>query len=311
MMGESALHVGVDVGGTTVVAAAVADDGTVSLVREAPTPRPSQGAAALERALAEAVWAVCGDTAPASVGIAAAAFVDSDRRHAQFAPHLAWRGEAVADRMEALLGVPVLIENDATCAAWGEASLGAARHRRSSITLTVGTGIGGGIVLDGHLVRGAQGMAGEFGHMCVDPRGPQCPCGGRGCWERYCSGPALLAVAASRFERGGGAGQAPADGADVSRAAEAGQEWAVAAFEEVGTALGRGLVWLVNAIDPEIVVIGGGVSRAGDLLLAPARRVLATDVVGAGHRRVPDVIAAGLGPHAGLVGASLLARTTG
>lgn len=306
-VGDCAGHVGVDVGGTKLVAGRIRSDGTVEDLVVRATPAPAAGAAALEDAVVDAVTEVCGGLVPETVGLAAAAFVDRDRQRAMFAPHLAWRGEPVAARLAERLAAPVLLENDATCAAWAEHRLGAAAGTASSITVTVGTGIGGGIVVDGTLLRGAGGMAGEFGHVRLDPTGPPCPCGGRGCWERYCSGPAL--VAAAQRHRDPGAG--PVHGTEVTAAAQAGRTWALAAFEEVGAALGRGLAGLVNVLDPQVVVVGGGVGSVGELLLGPARTVLADEVVGAGHRELPLVLTARLGPTAGMVGASLLARTAG
>ncbi|MGN0064001.1 MAG: ROK family protein [Nocardioides sp.] len=298
------MDVGVDVGGTTVTAAVVAADGSLVRTVHAATPRPSAGVGVLEDVLVEAVREVSAGVPVARVGLAAAAFVDSHRERAMFAPHLAWRGEPAASTLSARVGAPVLLENDATCAAWGEATTGAAAGSSSSITLTVGTGIGGGVVLDGRLLRGHNGMAGEFGHVCVDPEGPLCPCGGRGCWERYVSATAL--EDAAERHRGGGAARWIAP--QVSEAARAGDPAALAAFEEVGSWLGRGLLGAVAVLDPEVVVIGGGVSAAGDLLLDPARAVLAAEVVGHGHRSVPRLVTASLGPSAGLVGAVLLAR---
>jgi glucokinase len=296
------VDVGVDVGGTKVLAAVVGEDGTPLRTHSVPTPPKESGARRLEQTLADAVQAVAAGHPVGRVGVAAAAFVDSDRRRAMFAPHLAWRGEPAAERLEQLLGAPVLLENDATCAAWAEATAGAARGAGSSLTVTVGTGIGGGIVLGDRLLRGSNGMAGEFGHVTVVPDGIACPCGGRGCWERYVSGAALLAAAVARGARGVRTGD------DVTGAALSGDEAALGAFTELGGWLGRGLAGLVAVLDPEVVVVGGGVGASGELLLGPARARLARDVVGHGHRRLPDLRAAHHGPEAGLLGAVALAR---
>lgn len=303
-MGEVRPDVGVDVGGTKILAAVV--DGSGAAVRSASgaTPSPAEGADALERALASVVERATGGLRPGRVGVAAAAFVDAGRRRAAYAPHLAWRGEPVAERLAERLGAPVLLENDATCAAWAESALGAARGASSSVTVTVGTGIGGGIVLDGVLVRGANGMAGEFGHTVVDPDGQACACGNRGCWETVASGAALLRAAVT-------AGGRHRSGHEVTAAARAGDPSALAAFDEVGRWLGRGLADLVAVLDPEVVAVGGGVSSAGDLLLAPARAELANVLVGAGHRTLPAVVRAELGEQAGLLGAVDLLRSAG
>lgn len=296
---EPGCVVGVDVGGTKIMAARVGIDGTPSGAIHAPTPPVAAGAAALERAVVEAVRAAAAGHEVSAVGLAAAAFVDVPRERAMFAPHLAWRGEPVRERLEGALGVPVLLENDATCAAWAESRLGAGAEARSLVMVTVGTGIGGGLVIAGHLVRGANGMAGEYGHMVVVPNGDSCPCGARGCWERYCSGPALIRAAGDGF----------GTGAEITAAALAGDLRALRAFDEVGGWLGRGLGGLVQAIDPDVVVVGGGVSAAGELLLAPARAALGDAAVGAAARRLPDLRIAGLGPAAGMIGAALLVRS--
>lgn len=303
-MGESRPDVGVDVGGTKILAAVVDGSGAVVASASGATPSPSEGAEALERALAAVVSTATGGVRPARVGVAAAAFVDVERRRAMYAPHLAWRGEPAADRLAALFGAPVLLENDATCAAWAESVLGAARGAGSSATVTVGTGIGGGIVVGGVLVRGANGMAGEFGHTVVDPDGEVCACGGRGCWETLVSGAALVRASA---RAGGGHRTGP----EVTAAARRGEEPALTAFDVVGRWLGRGLADLVAVLDPEVVVVGGGVSAAGDLLLAPARAELAASVVGAGQRALPAVLRAELGSEAGLLGALDLLRRRG
>ena len=180
----------------------------------------------------------------------------------------------------------------------------------------MGTGIGGGIVLGGQVVRGRNGMAGEFGHMQVVPDGHPCQCGKRGCWEQYSSGNALVRFARARF------GQEPTvledlcagnpdllTGPMVSAAAEDGDLVAREAFTTVGDWLGVGLANLVAAFDPARIVVGGGVSVAGDRLLEPARRSLLRSLVGAGHRTVPEVVRAALGPDAGLVGAADLVRS--
>jgi glucokinase len=232
-----------------------------------------------------------------------------------FAPHLPWQGEDVRQRLGDRWGAPVVLDNDANCAALAESTYGAARDCRSAVMITMGTGIGGGIVLDGQLVRGANGMAGEFGHMQVVPGGHPCECGGRGCWEQYSSGNALVRSARelmveqpSMLTEATGGKAEQVTGPMVSDAAAAGDMVARQAFAAVGEWLGIGVANLVAAFDPEVVVVGGGVSAAGDRLLEPARTSLRRSLVGAAHRDVPPLVAAVLGPEAGLVGAAELAR---
>ena len=305
--------VGVDVGGTKVLAGVVTPDGAVVRAVRAATPGRLAPVEEVEDAVVDAVLEVA-DGTPTAVGLAAAGFVDVTGSRVMFAPHLPWRGEDVRTRIGSRLGVPLLLENDATCAAHAEATYGAGRGASSVLLVTLGTGIGGGLVLGGQVWRGANGMAGEFGHMQVVPEGSPCECGGRGCWEQYCSGNALLRDARSRIgveptvltELCGGDPDR-LTGAMVDAAAADGDLVARAAFLRIGEWLGVGLANLVAAFDPAVVVVGGGVSAAGERLLGPARDALARSLVGAGHRDLPPVRRASLGPEAGLIGAALLA----
>ncbi len=206
-----------------------------------------------------------------------------------------------ARALEKLTGLPVVLDNDANCAAWAELSAGAARGFDSAVMVTIGTGIGGALVLGGRLVRGAHGLAGEFGHMQAVPGGLACECGLHGCWEQYCSGRALERVTRVALGR-------HLDGPEVTAMALAGNEVARQAFASIGLWLGVGTAALVSAFDPQVVVVGGGVSAVGDLLLAPARAGLRDSLQGTDHRPVPDIVPASLGPEAGAIGAALLAR---
>lgn len=309
--------IGVDVGGTKVLAGVVDDDGVV--VREArrSTPGRRVEVALVETAIIEAVRAAADGEPILAVGLAAAGFVDQDGNRVRFAPHLPWQGEPVRDRLSAQLGVPVVLDNDANAAAWAEWRHGAARGWRDALMVTMGTGIGGGIVLDGRLHRGLNGMAGEFGHMKVVPDGARCECGGRGCWEQYSSGNALVRFARERMNSSATLlaerCQGRADlltGPMVTEAATEGDLVARQAFAEVGDWLGVGLADLVAAFDPQGIVIGGGVIAAGDRLLDPARAALERQLVGAPHRDIPPLVAAVLGPRAGMVGAADLARVS-
>ena len=314
MGSDAGCWIGVDVGGSKVLAGVVTSSGEVSRTELRSTPGRLVPVEAVEDALVDAVTAVAAGEPLAAVGVAAAGFVDSDGSRVVFAPHLPWRGEDVRGRLERRLGTPVLLDNDATCAAYAEATYGAGRGARSMLLVTLGTGIGGGLVLDGRVWRGHHGMAGEFGHMQVVPDGAPCECGRRGCWEQYSSGNALVRVARSRL------GSEPTvlaelcdgdpdglTGPMVTEAAAAGDLVARAAFASVGRWLGVGLANLVAAFDPALLVVGGGVADAGERLLGPAREALAGSLVGAGHREVPPLVPAALGPAAGLVGAAALA----
>lgn len=293
------LTIGVDVGGSKVVACAV-QEGEVRARVDRVTPERSTSPDVVESVIVEAVGELCRSHDVTAVGVGAAGFVDASRRRVMFAPHLSWRDEPLADRLEERLGLRVVLDNDANATLWGEQRFGAARGAQDALMITLGTGIGGALSIGGRIHRGHGGMAGEFGHMQVVPDGRPCECGRTGCWEQYCSGKALV-----RFV--GEAGRSMA-GPEIEAAARGGDIVATGAFASVGRWLGVGVASVIAALDPEIVVIGGGVSAAGELLLAPARNAIREHLVGAGHRRVPELVLAELGPLAGAIGAADLAR---
>ncbi|MCW2766915.1 MAG: glucokinase [Nocardioides sp.] len=310
------LYIGVDVGGTKVLAAEVTADGVVRRTARRSTPGRRIDAALVETALTEAVFEVADGRTIDGVGLAAAGFVDAAGARVAFAPHLPWRGEDVRGRLTQRWGTPVALDNDANCAALAECTHGAAQDTCEVLLVTMGTGIGGALVLDGRIHRGTQGMAGEFGHMKVVPDGQPCECGGRGCWEQYSSGNALVRFARDRIgqdptvlEQLCGGNPDLLTGPMVTEAAEDGDLVARQAFASVGGWLGVGLANLVAAFDPELIVVGGGVSAAGDRLLEPARTALTRSLVGTGHREIPPVVRAAFGPAAGVVGAAELIRS--
>jgi glucokinase len=310
------LAVGVDIGGTKVAAGVVDPDGRV--LARALRPTPSRDVRLVEETIVEVVRELAAAHDVRAVGIGAAGFVDAQRARVLFSPHLAWRDEPLRDALGAALELPVVVENDANAAAWAEWRFGAGRGETRLVCVTLGTGIGGGIVLEGVLQRGRFGMAGEFGHMVVVPDGRRCECGNRGCLEQYASGNVLgreareLALAGSPvavglLERVGGDVEALA-GPVVTAAARDGDPCAVELFDDVGRWLGIGLANLAAALDPGLFVIGGGVSDAGELLLGPAREAFRRTLTGRGYRPVARIRAAAFGPEAGLVGAADLAR---
>ncbi|QWC85648.1 ROK family protein [Nocardioidaceae bacterium] len=290
--------VGVDVGGTKTLAAVVEPDGRVVRRVRVPTPARDGDPAELEEAVAGAVSAVLDGETLLALGLAVAGFVDAQGETVTFAPHLSWRDAPVRRTFERRFAVPVRMDNDANAALWGEHRVGAAADVADAALVALGTGIGASLLLGGRLVRGAGGMAGELGHVRLVPEGRACPCGLRGCWEEYASGRALQRV---HGERTGLALEGP----EVTDLALRGDPAAVAAFTEIGERLGEGLAALVAAFDPGLLVIGGGVSAAGELLLEPARRRLQEFLPGAAHRSQPRVVAGGLGSEAGCVGAGL------
>lgn len=315
------LTVGVDVGGTSVRAGVVDADGTVLDTVRAPTPR---GEAALEASLARLIDELAGRHRVEAVGLALAGFVTADRRGVRFAPHLAWRDAPVADRISGRTGLPVVVEHDANAAALAERHFGAAAGAsaaRGQITvfLALGTGIGSALLIDGVLYRGAHGVAPELGHLRVVPGGRPCPCGKSGCWERYCSGTALAATALELLARDPGrspvlgrlAAEDPGGitGRRVSAAAREGDPVACAAVADLARWLGEGLSLVADVFDPELVVIGGGVSGSAPLYLDDAREHYAATLTGAGARPLARIRTAQLGEAAAVVGAAWLART--
>ena len=314
--------IGLDVGGTKIAAGLVDEDGTV--LAHARHTTPSRDADASVTVMADLVHDLAaqaqaqGLPEPAAIGVGVAALVDASRRVVLFTANLGWQDVPLAERLEQATGLPVVVENDANAACWGEFKFGAGRDSDFVACVTVGTGLGGGLVDEGRLVRGAFGIAAEIGHLTKVPDGLPCGCGRRGCWEQYASGNALVRVArglaaerrteaADLLQRGDGTPEG-VQGQHITAAAHAGDPVAVAAFEQVGSWLGRGLADLAALLDPELFVIGGGVIDAGELLLGPARIAFEQNLVGAGHRPVAGVVAAQLGNDAGVVGAADLAR---
>ena len=312
--------IGVDVGGTKILAGIVDEVGAISnLVR---IDTPARDSAATVDAIVRAVQELLGSAAPGqvigSVGIGVAALVDADRSTVVFAPNLGWEMVRLGADVSARVDLPVVVENDANAAAWGEFRHGAGRELDDAVVITVGTGIGGGLILGGRLRRGAHGMAAEIGHMTVVPEGRVCGCGRRGCWEQYASGSALVRIAREyAADRRGDAhlllslGDGTPEGIrgrHVTEAARRGDPVALSAFAEVGSWLGHGMADLTAALDPEGYIIGGGVSDAGELLVGAARARHEELVSAYGGRPVPSVVIASLGNDAGVVGAADLAR---
>ncbi|QYJ04667.1 ROK family protein [Nocardioides panacisoli] len=293
---------GVDIGGTKVLAVELGPEAGVVAATHVPMPGRDASEREVEDALTAAVTRLAAGREVAAVGVAAAGLVDAERERLRFAAHLPWRDAPVRRRLADRWGTSVVLDNDANCAAYAESAAGAARGAGSALMITLGTGIGGAILLDGALVRGANGMAGEFGHVQVVPDGLPCECGLRGCWEQYCSGRALERV--MRVAVG-----SHLDGPEISARARAGDHVARGAFDAIGTWLGVGIAGLASSFDPALVVVGGGVSAGGDLLLEPARAALADSLQAADRRTVPPVVPAAFGAEAGALGAALLAAS--
>ena len=287
--------------------------GNVLDTARAPTPA---GETALEDAIVAAVSGLATRHRVCGVGLAVAGFVANDRRTVMFAPHLAWRGAPVADRISERLALPVVLEHDANAALLGEHRFGAATGAKVALLVAIGTGIGGGLLLDGELFRGAHGVAPELGHLRLVPGGRACPCGKQGCWERYCSGTALSATAVELLARHPGRSTVllrdsmdarAITGRKVAAAAREGDPLAQRAMSELARWLGEGLALAADIYDPEVVVIAGGVSESAPLFLDDARDHYKKMITGAGYRPLARIRTAQLGDDAALVGAAALA----
>jgi len=313
---DDVLTVGVDIGGTKVLGGVV--DGSGAVLARAGAATPSTDVGAIVDAIAGVVAELRAAYDVGALGIGAAGWVGSGGENVLFAPNLAWRDEPLREVIAARTGLPTMLENDGNAAAWAEHRFGAGRGADDVVMLTIGTGIGCGLVLGGRLHRGGFGVAAEPGHVRVVPDGRRCGCGNRGCWEQYASGRALVreaqdlarespATAGRLLELAGGDVDG-IDGPTVTAAAAEGDSAARDCFRVVGRWLGQGLADLAAILDPAVFVIGGGVGEAGELLLAPARDAYHATLPGRGHRPWARVVSAELGSEAGLVGSAGLAR---
>ncbi|MCS6710489.1 ROK family glucokinase [Brachybacterium sp. EF45031] len=311
------LAIGVDIGGTKIAAGLVDEDGR--LLARAQRTTPATDPELIEAAVADAVTELRQGRVVGAIGVGAAGFVDARRRTVVFAANLAWRHRPLADELEALTGLPVVVENDANAAGWAEFRFGAAREADHMLMLTVGTGLGGAVVHDGRLLRGSGGFAAEVAHVTAVPDGQWCGCGNRGCLEQYTSGRALVKAARRRLRAGdptlealrseAGGDPSGVDGPLVTRLAQQGDAGCISLLADLGHWLGVGTASLAAVLDPEVIVVGGGVSAAGELLLQPARDSFATHVTARLHRQMPRFVLASTGNDAGMIGAADLART--
>lgn len=288
-------RLGIDIGGTEIAAGVVDHEGRLLATARRATAGLDNGG--ILAACADLVEELGARHTIEGIGLGAAGFVDATRSRVIFAPNVPWRDEALREHLQQATGLPVVVENDANAAAWGEMRFGAAQGADNAIVITVGTGIGGGIIVNGQLIRGAGSMAGEIGHMNVKENGRRCGCGQFGCWERYGSGRALVHEArglaeydstrASRLLELAGGCAGDITGFQVSQAAAEGDP---------------------AALDPEVFVLAGGVSEAGEFLRAPAVKAADRHLTAHSFRRAPKVRLATLGNSAGMIGAADLAR---
>jgi glucokinase len=309
--------VGIVIGGTMVLGAVVDPAGQVLAMDRRPTE--GHDVRKVEDTIVDLVGSFARQYDVAAVGIGAAGFVDVTRTVVMFSPHLDWRREPLRARVAERIRLPVVVDNDANTMALAESRFGAGRGHRFVLCVTLGTGIGGALVLDNRVYRGANGMAGEFGHMQVVPEGHWCECGNRGCWEQYASGNALLRDArelvsssspmAHRLRTLVNGDAEALDGPQITEAARDGDPLSIELLADVGRWLGVGLAGMAAAFDPGCIIIGGGLSDAGELLIDPTRQAFSRSLTGRGHRAEPVIAQAELGPNAGFIGAADMARS--
>ena len=311
------IKLGIDIGGTKMAAGVVDDDGRI--LARARRATPTSDPAAIDQAIADLYLELSSYGTIQHVGLAAAGFVSSDRSTVLTAPNLPWHNYPLAERVAALLpaGCVVVVENDANAAAWGEHLYGPVGGTSTSLMITLGTGIGGGIVSGGSLMRGAFGAAGEVGHFTVVQDGLSCGCGNLGCWEAYASGTALVenarrairarpeeATALLRFTEGK---DHSLTGRNIADAALSGDPLCLELFDTLGDWIGRGLASIASILDPEVIIIGGGVAESKGLFLQRIGDVFQSHLSSRDQRPQAQIFAASLGNDAGLVGVAALA----
>ena len=292
---------GIDVGGTKMLAVVVDRSQPTEILAQhlVSTPSSAEGVISSLLELAQ----MCGTEGQLGIGLAG---LVEDGEVLRAAPNLQCMIDVpVRSAVEGALGVPVYIENDATCALVAEMTYGVAQGIDDTVLVTLGTGIGGGVAIGGSIRRGAHGFAGEPGHMCVDPSGPLCVCGRSGCWERYASGSGVVWLAQQRGLATDRSGHAITSEVLVERA-RSGDGLALDVWAEFAEWLARGLANLADVLDPELFVIGGGLVSVSDLYLERTRELFADEVLGGRSRRRTRIEPAQSGPSAGAIGAALL-----
>lgn len=310
-MTDSRWAIGLDIGGTKIAGAVVDTAGTVLAELVEPTPEESD-AEAVTAVLLDLIARLRPDHDVTAIGVGAAGIVEWPAGRMLWAPNNAYRDWPVREQLEKATDLPVVVDNDANVAALAEARLG--EPYPNMVLVTVGTGIGGGLVLDGQIYRGPTGLGAELGHIILNPDGPRCGCGNHGCFEAYASGTALTRMArdAAEDDPDGliarlGAEQGEVTGQTVTKAIEQGDETAKAVFARLGRWLGVGIASLSNIFELDAVVVGGGLVETGELLLAPARAAAREFAYAPTARGVTPVVAATFGGDAGRIGAALLA----
>ncbi len=308
------LRIGVDLGGTKI-AAGIIDENCALLARSETPTRAALGPETVVADMAECIKQALAKLGKdfshcAGIGIGSPGLCDVANGSVRNAHNLGWYGVPVCDMLSALTGLPVKVDNDANCAALGEVAAGAAKGSDSALMVTLGTGVGGGIIIGGKIYSGWQSLGGEIGHMCIQMDGESCSCGQKGCWEAYAASSALVRqaekAAAEHPESLLASDAGSLNGKKIFAAVNAGDEVARAVVESYCAYVGVGLVNLVNAIYPETIIIGGGISAVGETILGPIREYIANNFFASKRELMPAVKAAQLGNDAGIIGAAAL-----
>lgn len=318
--------IGVDIGGTHLRAGVVARDGTLVHLEQSPMPLRAEDIGSVMLGTVKRTLGAVSSDGPAgggseglvAIGVGAAGLVDVEAGVVRFAPNIGYRNFPARQILRDEFGVPVTVDNDATAAAYGEFRLGCGAGIRHMVLVTLGTGIGGGIVVDGSVYRGSKGFAGEIGHILVERDGKPCGCGQSGCWETIASGTALGELGREAARRGraprvlelAGGDLTNLKGEHVVAAAREGDRAALEILDVYADRVGIGLAVLANVLDPDVFVVGGGVSEAADLFLEQAERAFVQRLQGRPYRDPIPVTKAVLGASAGVVGAALIALET-
>jgi glucokinase len=313
---SSSLTIGIDIGGTKVLGGVV--DASGKIIESARRVTPAAGGKELIATIVELIKELNSKHEIAGIGICVAALISADQGTIVGAPNIANLSELnfVAE-IKKVFDLPVIAENDANAAMWAEYKFGSAKGFNPVMFFIIGTGMGGGLVIDGKLFRGANGIGAEFGHMIVQPKGILCGCGAHGCIEQYASGSALMRYAKDAITADPTAGKALLDAAGVinnltgeilTEAAKNGDQLAISAFNKQADWLGSACASYTLLLDPQAIVVGGGVVQAGELFLAPVRTAMEKYMPFAGTHLLPKVIAAKFGNDAGVIGAADLVR---
>jgi len=310
----SDLTIGIDIGGTKISAGVV--DSSGNLIDSSRCSTPAEGGKELISSVVNLIKELNKKHQIKGIGISIAALISSDYGTIVGAPNIANLGKLnFVNEIKEEFKLPIIVENDANAAIWAEFKFGNAKGLNPVMFFIIGTGVGGGLVIDGKLFKGANGVGAEFGHMCVVPNGLLCGCGSKGCIEQYASGGALIRYAnevllanPDKSEELLSFGEGKLTGSALTKAAKAGNELALSAFNKQADWLGLACASYSLILDPQAIIIGGGVVDAGELFLAPVREAMRKYMPFAESHVPPEIIAAKFGNDAGLVGAADLVR---